>query len=129
MDEKNKSLREAAIDAASRAYSPYSKVEVGCAVETKKGKVYKGCNIENSSFGGTVCAERVAIFSAVTDRNKEFQKIYVYTHQGWSPCGICRQVMREFCADETEVIFGSKTGETATTLGELLPHSFGPDDF
>jgi cytidine deaminase len=121
-------LRALAIDASTRAHSPYSKANVGSAVETSDGKVYQGCNIENASFGGTVCAERVAIWKAVSDGHVKMKRIYVYTVDGWPPCGMCLQVMTEFADGNLEVTFGNDKGkETTRKLKELLTHAFTPD--
>jgi cytidine deaminase len=121
------SLRELALKAATKAHSPYSHVNVGSAVETSDGSIYSGCNIENASFGGTVCAERVAIWRAVSEGHKRMKRIYVYTKDGWPPCGMCLQVMSEFADGEMEVIFGDKNGnETTKKLNELLPCAFTP---
>lgn len=92
------------------------------------GAVYQGCNIENSSFGGTVCAERVAIWKAVSEGHKAIKRIYVYTQDGWPPCGMCLQVMTEFADGNLEITFGDKNGkETTKKLKELLTHAFTPD--
>jgi cytidine deaminase len=124
-DEK---LRQMAKDAASRSHSPYSKAKVGAAVITEDGSIYQGCNIENSSFGGTVCAERVAIWKAVSEGKKKLTKVYVYTDAGWPPCGMCLQVMTEFASLDLEIVFGDKSGqERKKKLGELLTHAFTPD--
>ena len=121
-------LRDKALKASTFAHSPYSKAKVGSAVETVDGKVFTGCNIENSSYGGTLCAERVAIFKAVSEGHKEMKRIYVYTHDGWPPCGMCLQVMTEFSGPDLEVTFGDHTGkETTKKLKELLTHAFTPD--
>ena len=118
-------LRELALDASTRSHSPYSKARVGAAIVTEDGKVYQGCNIENSSFGGTVCAERVAIWKAVSEGHKKIKQVYVYTNDGWPPCGMCLQVMTEFASRNLEVTFGDKGGkETTKKLGDLLPHAF-----
>ncbi len=123
----SKTLRELAMDAATRAHSPYSKAKVGAAVETDSGKVYQGCNVENSSFGGTICAERVAILKAVSEGQKKLARIYVYTVDGWPPCGLCLQVMTEFADPGLEVTIGDGAGkETRRTLGDLLPMAFTP---
>lgn len=120
-------LRKLAIDASTRAHSPYSKAKVGSAVETQDGKVYQGCNIENASFGGTVCAERVAIWKAVSEGHLRMKKIYVYTHDGWPPCGMCLQVMTEFADGNLEITFGDHSGkETTKRLKELLTNAFTP---
>lgn len=121
-------LRKDAIAASKRAYSPYSKAKVGSAVETTDGKVYQGCNIENASFGGTVCAERVAIWKAVSEGHMKMKRIYVYTIDGWPPCGMCLQVMTEFADGNLEVTFGNEAGkETTKKLKELLTNAFTPD--
>ena len=122
------SLRDQALDVSKRAYSPYSKAHVGSAVETEDGKVFVGCNIENSSYGGTVCAERVAIWKAVSEGHKKMKRIYVYTKDGWPPCGMCLQVMAEFSDGNLEVTFGDASGkETTKKLKELLTQAFTPD--
>jgi cytidine deaminase len=123
-----KSLRDLAQDASTRSHSPYSKAKVGAAVLTEDGKVYQGCNIENSSYGGTVCAERVAIWKAVSEGQNKLKKIYVYTVDGWPPCGLCLQVMSEFASGDLEISFGNQQGkETTKKLKELLTHAFTPD--
>lgn len=123
-----KSLRELAIDASTRSHSPYSKAKVGAALTTSDGTIFQGCNVENASFGGTVCAERVAIWKAVSEGHKELKSIYVYTVDGWPPCGMCLQVMAEFAGPDLVVTFGDKDKKEVTKkLKELLPHSFTPD--
>jgi cytidine deaminase len=122
-------LRQLAKDASTLSHSPYSKAKVGSVVETEDGSVFQGCNIENSSFGGTVCAERVAIWKAVSEGHKKLKKVYVYTDTGWPPCGICLQVMTEFSSLDLEITFGDKAGNEKTRkLGELLTHAFTPDN-
>src|SRR6476619_3302781 len=103
-------LRALAKDASTRAHSPYSKAKVGSALETADGKIFSGCNVENASFGGTVCAERVAIWKAVSEGHTKMKRIYVYTEAGWPPCGMCLQVMTEFADGNLEVVFGDKNG-------------------
>lgn len=121
-------LRDKALDASTRAHSPYSKAKVGAAVETVEGKIYTGCNIENASFGGTVCAERVAMWKAVSEGQMKMKRIYVYTDEGWPPCGMCLQVMTEFADGDLEVTFGNKSGkETTKKLKELLTCAFTPE--
>lgn len=123
----DKSLRDLAIDASTRSHSPYSKAKVGAALETETGKIYQGCNVENSSFGATVCAERVAIWKAVSEGDRNFKRIYVYTVPGWPPCGMCLQVMTEFASLDLEITFGDKNGNEQTKkLGELLTQAFTP---
>lgn len=124
----SKNLRELAIDASTRSHSPYSKAKVGAALMTTDGQVFQGCNVENASFGGTVCAERVAIWKAVSEGAQDFKKIYVYHVDGWPPCAICLQIMTEFCNTDFEVTYGDKNGKEQTRkLSELLPHAFTPD--
>ena len=122
--EQSKVAREA-------AYVPYSKFKVGAALLTEDGKVYQGCNIENSSFGLTNCAERTAIFKAVSEGNKKFKAIAVVadTNGPCSPCGACRQVISEFCAPDMPVYLTNLNGDTLqTTVAELLPGAFTPED-
>ncbi len=122
------SLRDEAIKAANFSHSPYSKAKVGSALKTKTGKIYTGCNIENASFGGTVCAERVAIWKAVSAGEKEITEIYVYTKEGWPPCGLCRQVLSEFATADTKIFVGDAQGnEKEYSFGELFPLAFTPD--
>lgn len=121
-------LRQLAQDASKNAYSPYSKALVGSALVTSDGSVYTGCNIENASYGGTICAERVAIFKAISDKKMKLKQIYVYTKEGWPPCGLCRQVMSEFADVDLEVIIGDEAGkETKMKFKDLMPLSFTPD--
>ena len=114
-------------EAKKRAYSPYSGFSVGAALLSEEGKVYLGCNIENASFTPTCCAERVAFFSAIAEGVKHFTAIAVVGDTApCMPCGVCRQVMSEFCSEDFEIICEGEMGEAVTlTLGELLPHSFG----
>lgn len=120
-------LIEAAIAASRHAYIPYSNYRVGAALLTASGDVYGGCNIESVSFTPTVCAERTAVFKAVSEGQREFSCIAVVTRDAGSPCGVCRQVMYEFAPD-MRVILADLDGNThlVTTLRELLPHGFGP---
>lgn len=123
-------LRELAKKSASFAHAPYSGALVGAAIETADGTLYGGCNVENSSFGGTTCAEQVAIFKAVSEGKKRIKRVYVYTSAGWPPCGICRQIMSEFAGPELEVIIGDHSGkESVTSLKDLLPLAFTPDEY
>jgi cytidine deaminase len=120
-------LFKQARDAASVAYVPYSHFSVGAALVAKNGLVFQGCNIENASFGLTNCAERTAIFKAVSSGVRDFEMIGIYgeTDEPISPCGACRQVLTEFCSDETPVYLFSKTGAVKeTTVGDLLPYHF-----
>lgn len=121
-------LRKEAIAAGQFSHSPYSHAKVGSAIVTEDGTLYRGCNIENSSFGGTVCAERVAIWKAVSEGHKRIKKVYVYTEPGWPPCGLCRQVMAEFAAPDLEVVIGDKNGDVKSyKFTELMPLAFTPE--
>lgn len=115
--------------AAQHAHSPYSHCKVGAAIVTQSGKVFTGCNIENASYGATVCAERVAIWKAVSEIGKiTIKEIYVATEQGWPPCGQCRQVMAEFSTPDTQIHLCTKTGIKKTYLfDELQPEAFSSD--
>jgi len=114
----------AATQARERAYAPYSRFAVGAAVLTAQGHVITGCNIENASLGLTVCAERVAIWKAVSQGETEFQALAVVTDVGATPCGACRQVMAEFAGD-LDVLVANLTGDVwVLSQGDLLPHSF-----
>lgn len=120
-------LKTAAKKAMKQAYSPYSKVKVAAALELKNGQIVSGCNIENASYGGTVCAERVAIWKAISEGQKKFKRIFILSNMpiAFPPCGFCRQVLAEFCSPDMEVTYENLKGETHTyTLKELLPHSF-----
>lgn len=123
-------LTKAAIQARKNAHAPYSGHQVGAAIRTSDGKVFAGCNVENSSFGGTVCAERVAIQSAVAAVGKfHLAEVTVVTDVSppWSPCGLCRQVMAEFGTSSTRVNATNLQGESRSwTLGELFPDAFTP---
>lgn len=125
--EEKQSLIDLANEARRRAYVPYSKYPVGAALRTKSGRIFTGVNVENASYPQTMCAERVAIFKAVSEGETEFEVIAVVTNNGGSPCGGCRQVMAEFGLD-TIVLFGNGKGELLkeTTVNELLPEAFTP---
>ncbi len=121
-------LVQDAIEARSFAYTPYSHYKVGAALLTSRGKVYKGCNIENASYSPSICAERTAIFKAVSEGDRDFEAIAVVTGDGAAPCGTCRQVMREFAPDLTVVISDLEGNYQILTLSDLLPYSFGPEN-
>lgn len=131
---EKKDLVSLAVNAMQSAYAPYSGFTVGAALETADGTVYTGCNIENAAFTPTVCAERVAFFQAIRDGHRNFKQIAVVGGKNGNvtsftaPCGVCRQVMREFCADDFLVLLYDGTDIRETTLGGLLPHSFSPAD-
>lgn len=131
----DKELLSLAVKAMENSYSPYSGCKVGAALLTKSGKVFLGTNIENAAFSPTICAERVAIFKAISEGEKDFSKIAVVGGKNgvingiFAPCGVCRQVMREFCSDDFTVIMGiSETEYKSLPLSELLPLSFSPED-
>lgn len=116
-----KKLKDIAKDAASKAYSPYSNINVGAAILTDTDEIVSGCNVENISFGGTICAERVAITKAVSEGHRKFKALYLYTKEQWAPCGICLQVMAEFLEPDATVILGSDNQEDIYFLKDLLP--------
>jgi cytidine deaminase len=126
--EERRSLIDLAIEARRRAYAPYSKYPVGASLRTKTGRLYTGVNIENAAYPHTMCAERVAIFKAVSEGETEFEVITVVTNNGGSPCGGCRQVMAEFGLD-TIVLIADGEGrlQKELTVAELLPEAFTPD--
>ena len=118
-------------ESMSHAYAPYSGFTVGAALLTTDGRVYQGANIENASYSPTNCAERTAIFQAVYDGVRNFEAIAVVGGQNGNitgycpPCGVCRQVLSEFCRDDFKIYLGGANGDILeTTLSELLPHSF-----
>ena len=122
-------LKTSAISMLNRAYCPYSHFPVGAALECADGTVFTGCNVENAAYPAGICAERNAIFHAVSEGHTSFRRIVIAgrSKDFCVPCGMCRQVMREF-APELEIICLNGSGEEQTfTLKELLPHSFGPD--
>ena len=122
-----KELLEIAMKAKDNSYSPYSKFRVGAALLCENGKVYSGTNVENASFGGTVCAERIAIFKAVSEGEKKFKKIVISVDSenlGY-PCGLCLQVMTEFCDDNFKVVVSNRQGEyKELKLKDVLPNAF-----
>jgi cytidine deaminase len=124
--------KQALIDLAKaarqRAYAPYSNYLVGSALRTRTGRIYLGVNIENAAYPNTMCAERVAVFKAVSEGEKEFEAISVVTDNGGSPCGGCRQVLAEFGLD-TVVLMADGNGKLVkeTTVRELLPEAFTPE--
>src|SRR5258706_2984461 len=125
---EKQSLIDLANTARQRAYAPYSKYHVGAALRTKMGRTYTGVNIENAAYPHTMCAERVAIFKAVSEGEKEFEVISVVTDNGGSPCGGCRQVLAEFGLD-TIVLIANGDGQLLKeiTIKELLPEAFTPE--
>ena len=124
-------LVEKALGAMKRSYAPYSHFNVGAALLTGEGEVFCGCNIENAAFGCTNCAERTAVFKAISEGKREFQAIAIVGGKDGKvdgfcpPCGVCRQVLSEFCGKDFRVILADGAGETkVVTLGALLPESF-----
>ena len=131
----SKELIAKAILAREASYSPYSGISVGAALLTKSGKVYLGQNIENASYSPTICAERVAFFKAISEGEREFSAIAIAggragepSQENFPPCGVCRQVMSEFCGKDFLVMWGSDDKITERTLGEILPDGFDKDN-
>ncbi len=120
-------LIASATAARERAYAPYSNFKVGAALLGRSGRVYTGCNVENAAYGPGICAERTAIFKAVSEGEREFEVIAVVTENGVSPCGTCRQVMMEFAPDMTVVISDTQGNTRTTTVRALLPDGFTPN--
>lgn len=122
-------LLESATDARTRAYAPYSNYPVGAALLSRSGTVFQGANVENAAYGVTMCAERAALFSAVTQGDRSFEAIAVVTENGGAPCGACRQVLSEFGGDLL-VIIADASGKIheQVLLKDLIPHAFGPED-
>lgn len=126
-----KQLIDEAIAASKQAHVPYSQFHVGAALLTTDGKIYRGCNIENASYGLTNCAERTAIFKAVSEGDKQFSAIAVVgdTDGPISPCGACRQVLAEFCDNHTQIILANLKGDfVITNINEILPGYFSSKD-
>ena len=129
-----KSLMVEAQSAREKSYSPYSHFRVGAALLTKSGKVYKGCNIENAGYSATNCAERTAIFKAVSEGESEFEAIAIVGGKEGevapfcAPCGVCRQVISEFCPKDFKIVLGNKDKYEVYTLETLLPFAFTDKD-
>jgi cytidine deaminase len=123
---KNIQLVEMAMKAREQAYAPFSKFRVGAAIVTQDGQVYTGCNIENASYGLTVCAERVAIFKAVSEGARRFAKVVVVadTDNLTPPCGACRQIIWEFCGDVPVVLANLRGQSTRYRMSKLFPRPF-----
>lgn len=134
---RNEELIELAMTARRLAYAPYSKFKVGAALLGSNGIIYMGCNVENASYSATNCAERTAIFNAVAEGQQQFEAIAIVGGiedaselEFCAPCGVCRQVLREFCNPQTfEIILAKSVDDyKVITLEELLPMSFGPEN-
>ena len=130
----DRELLQCAVEAREMAYAPYSNFRVGAALLGKSGKLYKGCNVENAAYSPTKCAERTALFKAVSEGEREFVSIAIVGGMSetindlCAPCGVCRQVMAEFCDKDFRVIMGNLEHIQTRTLEELLPLSFGKND-
>ncbi len=126
-----KQLIETAVKAREMAYAPYSHYKVGAALLAKSGKIYTGCNVENASFTPTNCAERTAFFKAISEGDREFEMIAIVAgkdgeelSKNCTPCGVCRQVMTEFCDKDFKIILGTPDDFKVLTLEEIMPYSF-----
>ena len=129
-----KELMHLAQEARKHSYSPYSHFRVGAALLAKSGKIYTGCNVENASFSATNCAERTAIFKAVSEGERDFSALAIVggregeTAPFCAPCGVCRQVISEFCPKDFAIVLGNEENFKVYTLDELLPLSFSDKD-
>ena len=128
-DEQKETLVQTALAARRWAYVPYSKYPVGAAVRTASGRIYDGVNVENAAYPTSICAERVAIFKAVSEGERQLEAVAVVTENGGMPCGSCRQVISEF-GPEALILIANDKGEIiqTSTVKELLPGAFGPGD-
>lgn len=130
-----KKLMELAVEARKMSYAPYSKYKVGAVLVGKSGKIYSGCNVENASYTPTNCAERTAFFKAISEGEREFIAIAIVAgkegealSKSCSPCGVCRQVMTEFCDKDFKIILGTPEDYKVYTLEEMMPFSFTKDE-
>ena len=129
----NEELCNMAVTAMDHSYSPYSGYRVGAALETSDGLTFTGCNIENASFSPTVCAERTAVFKAISEGHTKFRAIAIAGGKNgkitgiFPPCGVCRQVLAEFCSSDFLILLVKPDGYETHTLGEFLPFGFSPD--
>ena len=130
----DKALMSLAVQAREKSYSPYSGFKVGAALLCRSGKVYLGCNIENAAYTPTNCAERTAVFKAVSEGEKDFVAIAIVGGKGeeiadfCAPCGVCRQVLAEFCDKDFRLVLGKPDNIKVFTFEEILPLSFGKSD-
>ena len=122
-------LIKKALEARQRSYSPYSKFRVGAALLTEDGRIFTGCNIENAAYSPSICAERTAIFKAVSEGYTAIRAIVIVGDSDYTyPCGVCRQVIREFGKETIIIIANSEDDYREYKLKDLLPNSFGPED-
>ncbi len=127
-EETRRKLVEAAQEARNRAYAPYSNYLVGAALLTSNGEIISGCNIENAAFSPTICAERVAIFKAISEGRQNFDAIAVVTSNAGAPCGVCRQVIQEFAPDILVIVADAEGNvKHEFPFQEILPYGFGPE--
>jgi cytidine deaminase len=119
-------LIDLARKARGQAYAPYSRFLVGAALRTSSGQVYTGCNVENASYGLSICAERVAVFKAVSEGEREFEALAVVSSNMATPCGACRQVLAEFGLSTQVIVADLEGGQQVFTVGDLLPAAFTP---
>lgn len=128
-DEVKQKLIESSLGARRWAYAPYSGYAVGAALLTSSGKIYDGINVENAVYSATICAERVAVFKAISEGERKFSAIAVATNDAGTPCGTCRQVLSEFGGDiQVFIVNGEGVVKQETTVAELLPGAFGPQN-
>lgn len=126
---EKKELIKKALEAQKKAYVPYSKFKVGAALVAEDGKIYTGCNIENAAYSVSICAERTAIFKAISEGNRKIKIIAVVANSDFTyPCGVCRQAINEFGKNATIIVAKSEDEYKEYKLDDLLPHSFGSDD-
>jgi cytidine deaminase len=127
-DDERRSLIGLAQEARRRAYAPYSNYPVGVALRTRSGRIFTGCNVENAAYPASICAERTAIFKAISEGEKEFDVITVVSSGGGTPCGSCRQVMAEFGLDTLVLVADAEGGLVLeTTVERLLPEAFNSE--
>lgn len=125
----NTELLKSALDGQKNSYAPYSGKHIGAAVLMDNGKIYSGCNVENASYGGTICAERTAIVKAISDGAKKIKEVMVVSSEQnpWPPCGFCRQVIAEFASPDTMIHLANPQGQSRTLkFVDLFPEAFGP---
>lgn len=113
-------------EARSKAYAPYSRFQVGAALRTASGKIYRGCNVENASYGLSMCAERIAVFKAVCAGDSQLEELAVVSETMAAPCGACRQVLAEFGLEATVIIADLGERRRITTVSDLVPFAFTP---